>query len=101
MWWTDKEGNPTVTTSRFLERRWEDLNKIKRVRKKSKFLHFVPGDHLLLLVGGVAAAAQVLAGRGEEVERVVLEVLVDEGKENLEEDVDNDKIAPGWECEVV
>lgn len=32
---------------------------------------------------------------------MVLEVLVDEGKENLEEDVDNDKIAPGWECEVV
>ena len=46
----------------------------------------VPGDHFLLLVGGVAAAAQVLVGRGEEVERVVLEVLVDEREEDLRED---------------
>ena len=46
----------------------------------------VPGDHFLLLVGGEAAAAQVLIGRGEEVERVVLEVLVDEREEDLRED---------------
>lgn len=45
----------------------------------------VPGDHLLLLVGGVSAAAQVLIGGGEEVQAVVLEVLVDERKENLRE----------------
>ena len=38
--------------------------------------HYSPGDHLLLLVGGVANAAQVLAGRGQEVEAVVLEGLV-------------------------
>lgn len=44
---------------------------------------FVPGHHLFLLVGGVAAAAQVLIGGGEEVQRVVLEVLVDERKKNL------------------
>lgn len=43
----------------------------------------IPGDHLLLLVGGVAAAAQVLVGRGQEVQGVILEVLVDERKENL------------------
>lgn len=43
----------------------------------------LPGDHLLLLVGGVAAAAQVLIGRGEEVEGVVLKVLVDEREEDL------------------
>ncbi len=55
-------------------------------------LNVLPGDHLLLLVGGVTAAAQVLIGRGEEVERVVLEVLVDEREENLEGDIDNDKI---------
>lgn len=58
----------------------------------SKCLHFVPGDHLLLLVGGVTAAAQVLTRGGQEVERVVLEVLVDEWKENLKEDIDDDKI---------
>lgn len=52
----------------------------------------VPGDHLLLLVGGVTAAAQVLIGRGEEIERVVLEILVDEREENLEEDIDDNKI---------
>lgn len=46
----------------------------------------VPGDHLLLLVGGVTAAAQVLIGRGEEVETVILEVLVDERKKNLRND---------------
>ncbi|TNN87246.1 hypothetical protein EYF80_002448 [Liparis tanakae] len=41
---------------------------------------------------GVTAAAQVLTRGGQEVERVVLEVLVDEWKENLKEDIDNDKI---------
>lgn len=43
----------------------------------------IPGDHLFLLVGGIAAAAQVLVGRGQEVEGVILEVLVDEREENL------------------
>lgn len=46
----------------------------------------VPGDHLLLLVGGIAAAAQVLIGRGEEVQTVIFEVLVDERKKNLRDD---------------
>lgn len=54
-----------------------------------------PGDHLLLLVGGIAAAAQVLVGGGEEVERVVLEVLVDKREKNLREDIDNDDMASG------
>lgn len=43
----------------------------------------LPGDHLLLLVGGIAAAAQILVGGREEVQRVVLEVLVDEREKNL------------------
>lgn len=55
------------------------------LRKKSGF-PFVPGDHLLLLVGCITAAAQVFIGRGQEVEGVVLEVLVNERKENLTED---------------
>lgn len=57
--------------------------------------HFAPSDHLLLLVGGVTAAAQVLVRGGQEVERVVLEVLVDERKENLKEDIVNDRIRLG------
>lgn len=44
----------------------------------------IPGDHLFLLVGGVAAAAQVLVRRGQEVQRVILEILVDERKKNLQ-----------------
>lgn len=43
----------------------------------------VPGDHFLLLVGGVASTAQQLGRRGEEVEAVVLKVLVDQRQENL------------------
>ena len=43
----------------------------------------VPCDHLLLLVGGVSTAAQVLAGRGQEVEAVVLKGLVQQGQQNL------------------
>lgn len=62
---------------------------------ESECFCFVPGDHLLLLVGGVTAAAQVLIRGGEEVERVVLEVLVDERKENLGEDIDHDDIRLG------
>lgn len=46
----------------------------------------VPGDHLLLLIGGIAAAAQVLIGWGEEVQTVIFEVLVDEWKKNLRDD---------------
>lgn len=42
-----------------------------------------PGDHLLLLIRGVAAAAQVLTGRRQEVETVVLEVLVYQREEDL------------------
>lgn len=43
----------------------------------------IPGDHLFLLVGGVAAAAQVLVRWGQEVQRVILEVLVDKREKNL------------------
>lgn len=43
----------------------------------------VPGDHFLLLVGGVASAAQQLGRRGEEVKAVVLKVLVNQRQENL------------------
>lgn len=45
----------------------------------------VPGDHLLLFVRGAAAAAQVFAGRGQEVETVVLERLVYERKQHLQQ----------------
>lgn len=44
----------------------------------------VPGDHLLLFVGGTAADAQVLAGRGQEVETVVLKSLICQRKQHLE-----------------
>lgn len=44
----------------------------------------VPGDHLLLFVGGTAAAAQVLTGCGQEVETVVLKGLIYQGKQHLE-----------------
>lgn len=54
-----------------------------------------PGDHLLLLVGGVTAAAQVFVGGGKEVERVVLEVLVDKREKNLTEDNNDDQIRSG------
>lgn len=46
----------------------------------------VPGDHLLLFVGGAATAAQALAGRGQEVETVVLKSLVYERKQHLQRD---------------
>lgn len=49
--------------------------------------HYVPGYHLLLLVGGITAAAQVLIWGGQEVQRVVLEVQVNERKKNLKQDV--------------
>lgn len=44
----------------------------------------VPGDHLLLFVGGTATAAQVLAGCGQEVEMVVLKSLIYHRKQHLE-----------------
>lgn len=44
-----------------------------------------PGDHFFLLVGGVTTAAEVLVGGGQEVQRVVLEILIDEREENLTE----------------
>lgn len=44
----------------------------------------VPGDHLLLFVRSTATAAQVPAGRGQEVQAVVLKRLVCERKQNLE-----------------
>lgn len=44
----------------------------------------VPGDHLLLFVGGTATAAQVLVGRGQEVETVVLKGLIRQWEQHLE-----------------
>lgn len=44
---------------------------------------WVPCNHLLLLVGGVASAAQDFSRRGQEVEAVVFEVLVHQRQENL------------------
>lgn len=44
----------------------------------------VPGDHFLLFVGSASTAAQVPAGRGEEVQTVVLKRLVGEGEQDLE-----------------
>lgn len=44
----------------------------------------IPGDHLLLFVGGTATAAQALAGRGQEVETVVLKSLIYQRKQHLE-----------------
>lgn len=57
-------------------------------RQLTMVVESLPGDHLLLLVGGITAATQVLIGGGEEVERVVLEVLVDERKENFGKKLD-------------
>lgn len=44
-----------------------------------------PGDHLLLLVGGVATTAQHFGWCGEEIEAVVGEVLVDQREQDLGE----------------
>lgn len=54
-----------------------------RVGNRGHERALIPGDHLFLLVGGVTAAAQVLIGRRQEVEGVILEVLVDEREKNL------------------
>lgn len=43
----------------------------------------VPGDHFLLLVGGVAAAAQHFGRCGQKIEAVVGEVLVDQREQDL------------------
>lgn len=43
----------------------------------------LPGDHLLLLVGGVPTAAQNFGRRGQEVEAVVLKVLVYQRQQDL------------------
>lgn len=42
-----------------------------------------PGDHFLLLVGGVAATAQHFGRCGQEIEAVVGEVLVDQREQDL------------------
>lgn len=47
-------------------------------------LQTVPGDHLFLFAGSTATAAHVLAGRGQEVETVVLESLIHQGEQHLE-----------------
>lgn len=44
----------------------------------------VPGHHLLFFVGSTSAAAQVLAGRGQEVQTVVFKRLVCEREQDLE-----------------
>lgn len=44
----------------------------------------LPGDHLLLFVGGAATAAEGLAGRRQEVETVVLEGLIGQWQQYLE-----------------
>ena len=46
--------------------------------------HTSPGDHFLLLVGGVATTAQHFGRCGQEVEKVVGEVLVDQREQNLD-----------------
>lgn len=52
---------------------------------------WVPGDHFFLLVGGIATAAQILIRGGQEVERVVLKVLVNEREEHLKGNKDDEK----------
>lgn len=42
-----------------------------------------PGDHFLLLVGGVATTAQQFGWCGQEIEAVVGEVLVDQRQQDL------------------
>lgn len=59
-------------------------NPEKRKQDDTHCFYIVPGDHLLLFVGGTATAAQVPAGRGQEVETVVLKSLVCERKQHLE-----------------
>lgn len=42
-----------------------------------------PGDHFLLLVGGMATTAQHFGRGGQEIEAVVGEVLVDQREQDL------------------
>lgn len=43
----------------------------------------IPGHHLLLLVGGVSAAADRVDGSGQEVQPVVFEVLIHQRQDDL------------------
>lgn len=44
---------------------------------------FIPGHHLLLLVGGVSTAAYWMDGSGQEVQSVVFEVLIHQRQDDL------------------
>lgn len=64
----------------------EDFNFKGSERKNPVFQGIrprVPCNHLLLLVGGVATAAQDFSRGGQEVEAVVFEVLVHQWQKNL------------------
>lgn len=86
-----EEGNQ-VKHGRSRSNVTEEGGKMSAPRRRGPTL---PGDHLLLLVGGVAAAAQVLVGRGQEVQTVVFEVLVDERKQHLRDD-DEERFTGGF-----
>ena len=75
------------------KRKWFDGNMFSSRSKGRKLLNrgeqctalcSVPCDHLFLFVGGTATAAQVLAGRGQEVETVVLKGLICQRKQHLQ-----------------
>lgn len=55
-----------------------------RTEATADMRHSSPGHHLLLFIGGVAAAADWSNGGGQEVEPMVFEVLVHQRQHNLE-----------------
>lgn len=49
----------------------------------SKNMMTVPGDHLLLFIGGTTTTAQVLTRCRQEVQTVIFKCLISQGKQHL------------------
>lgn len=65
----------------FKSQNWEN-KPVFWITFSEPLLH-IPGNHLLLLIGGMASTSQDFSRSGEEVEAVVLEVLIYQRQEDL------------------
>lgn len=78
------DTKPNHSTSAFTNRRtgafWVNYSSVNR----HIFNITSPGHHLLLFIGGMAAAADWSNSGGQEVEAVVFEVLVHQRQHDLE-----------------